>query len=395
MEYLVNSGAFPQKGLKLFFGISAFEGVICLVLLLFIQTDTTDAWLLGYSRSRVLMLFVFLMGIILFSGTFVLSWKKRDGTERLAIRIDSFLQSDKSSTIVLGLFSIGFVLSIIYLGFAYTNLDYRVLKDAITSMEQVKAYMVRLAPFFIWIAMICGQGAVLLTIYGYGTKSRFLRVLKVIAILIFPIYSVIFWVFNRIDPYYYNRLTKEDNIVEWLTVVFLLLAAVFSILQAAMSRRGVYRFVWFFILFAIACCFFAVEEISWGQRLFGVDSPEYFMTYSDQQEINVHNVVNKTFSVRTKHIAAWALLGYGVALPILARSRWVHSKLNKLGIVIPPEVLIPGFILASTMTWDRYFTGQDEEVAEFFFSILIFLVMVFQFWVTQPHANFGEKDAVN
>ena len=347
--------------------------------------------MLGYSRVRFFMLLACLVGILFFICLFFLSWKNFDWTKRTAFRIESNLQNDKKSTIVLGIFIFAFVLSVIYLGFAYSNLGYKVPKDAITAMEQVKAYLYRLAPFALWIAMISGQATVQLTLFGYGTKARYYRVLKGLAIVIFPIFSIIFWGFNQIDPYYYNRLTKEDNIVEWLTVVFLFLAAVLAIMYAVISKRDAPRYFWFFVLFSISCSVFAIEEISWGQRIFAVDSPEYFMEHSDQQEINIHNVVNEQFSVRTKHVAAWALLAYGVVLPMLGRSQWVFSFVKRLGIVIPPLVLIPGFIFASVMTWDRYFSGQDEEVAEFFFSILIFLVMVFQYWVFHPHATSRER----
>ena len=74
-----------------------------------------------------------------------------------------------------------------------------------------------------------------------------------------------------------------------------------------------------------------------------------------------------------------ALLSYGVVLPLISLIREMRSLVEKLHIVIPPLVLIPGFVIASLMTWDRYFNGQDEEVAELFFSISLFLVILYQF----------------
>jgi hypothetical protein len=258
-------------------------------------------------------------------------------------------------------------------------------------MEQVKAYLYRLAPFALWIAMISGQATVQLTLFGYGTKARYYRVLKGLSIVIFPIFSIIFWGFNQIDPYYYNRLTKEDNIVEWLTVVFLFLAAVLAIMYAVISKRYAPRYFWFFVLFSISCSVFAIEEISWGQRVFGFESPGYFVEHSDQQEINVHNVVNEQFSIRTKHIAALALFAYGVILPISALIPSVRLLAEKFRIMIPSKILVPGFVLASLMTWDRYFSGQDEEVAEFFFSTLLFLSLVFYFWESRNSATLAER----
>ena len=138
----------------------------------------------------------------------------------------------------------------------------------------------------------------------------------------------------------------------------------------------------FYLLFA---CFFLVcffEEISWGQRIFDVVSPEYFIEHSDQQEINVHNIVSERFSIKIKHVAAWVMFAYGVVLPVALINKPVRSLVEKLKIVMPPTVLIPGFITASILTSDRYFTGLEEEVAEFFFSTLLFLTLIFNFWYT-------------
>ena len=37
----------------------------------------------------------------------------------------------------------------------------------------------------------------------------------------------------------------------------------------------------------------AMEEISWGQRIFSVQSPEFFQTYNGQQEITLHNFLSR------------------------------------------------------------------------------------------------------
>ena len=202
-------------------------------------------------------------------------------------------------------------------------------------------------------------------------------VIQIFSVLIYPGLMIFF---ASLHPNFYRVINREDNIIEWLTVEFLILTAVLAIIHALIARRRANQYVWFFILFAIACIFFAIEEISWGQRIFGLESPEYFLEHSDQLEINVHNVVNEQFSVRTKHIAAFGLFIYGVVLPVSTLIPSVRSLAEKFKIMIPSKILIPGFILSSLMTWDRYFNGQDEEVAEFFFSTLLFLSMVFYFW---------------
>jgi hypothetical protein len=211
---------------------------------------------------------------------------------------------------------------------------------------------------------------------GYATTNNYLRATQFLSIIIWPVLLAIFWSANDIDPYYYVTLAKEDNLVEWTTVFFFVLAGVFSLVIFSRSKK---RSEWFYLLFGIGCILFALEEISWGQRIFGLESTNFFLENSDQQEINIHNVINEWFSVRTKNIAALVLFSYGAVLPFAAFNRHVRAYVNKLGILIPPLILIPGFVLASFLTIDLFFTGQDEEVAELFFSLLLFLTILFQY----------------
>lgn len=367
-----------QKSLELFFAFAAIEGVLCLVVLLLIPTDPRSAWLGGYSRSRMMMLGLNLVGILFFAGLLFLQ-KKSDKALAISNKLEMFLQQDRWRPVVVGLFLLVFIFAVIYLVFAYTNLDYRVPNDAITAMEQVKAYLFRLAPFFIWLALLSGQALILLGLLGFSERAVCHRVLQVLAIAIFPLLFGVFWFFDQIDPFYYVTLTKEDNLVEWLTVFFLILTACLSFAKAFQAFKHRDRRAWFYFLLGVACLFFALEEISWGQRIFGVQSTEFFLENSDQKEINVHNVVNEWFSIRTKHVAAFALFVYGVIVPILALNSRIDALFNKLGFVISPKILIPGFTLAAFMTTDRFFDGQDEEVAELFFSLCLFLLVTFGF----------------
>jgi len=319
-------------------------------------------------------------GATIFAGLLGLTWRNPSRLNALRNRIGKGIQNKHWSGILLGGFSVGLVLGATFLILAITNLDYRVPSGAVTSMEQIKAYLFRLSPFIVWFVLLCLQGIALLTHSGYSTETDQRRVFQVLAILVWPLWLGIFWAANQIDPFYYVTITKEDQLVEWLTVIFMCGTAVLAIVQAIKTRRDANSKYIFFIIVAIACILFALEEISWAQRIFGVESPTYFIEHNDQQEINIHNIVNKQFNVRTKHLAAFALLAYGAVLPLSSLFMGVRSLVDKLHIVIPPLILVPGFVLASLMTWDRYFSGQDEEVAELFFSILLVLVIVFQFF---------------
>ncbi len=95
-----------------------------------------------------------------------------DRAIKVSAKFEDILQKDRFTTITVVLFLSLFILSLVYLVFAFTNLDYRVPSDAVTSMEQIKAYMYRLSPFVLWSALISGQTYIVLTYMGYATQRQ-------------------------------------------------------------------------------------------------------------------------------------------------------------------------------------------------------------------------------
>ena len=77
-------------------------------------------------------------------------------------------------------------------------------------------------------------------------------------------------------------LPMEDSFLEWLTVVLAIIASVLFFTSGLMGSR-------FAFILCIAWLIFALEEISWGQRIFDIDSPELFLEHNFQQETNIHN----------------------------------------------------------------------------------------------------------
>ena len=228
----------------------------------------------------------------------------------------------------------------------------------------------------------------MVALWQLGVRVRLgLLILQIFSVMLFP---GLLLFFSALHPNVYRIINREDYIIEWLTVLFFLLAAITAIALGFLIKRKGSAYPLFLILFAGGCILFAVEEVSWGQRIFNVESPEYFIEHSDQQEINVHNIVSERFSIKIKHVAAWVMFAYGVALPIAVIIKPVRSIVSKLEIVVPATVLIPGFFIACILTSDRYFTGLEEEVAEFFFSTLLFLALVLNFWKIDEHVSARE-----
>jgi hypothetical protein len=195
------------------------------------------------------------------------------------------------------------------------------------------------------------------------------------AIAIFPVLVALLAAVYLDDPYQYLNYLREDSLVEWLSFACLALSGLIALDIGIRILRRDQQFQWFFFAFGIFCLLMAFEEISWGQRLFSLTSPEYFLGNSDQQEINVHNVLQQKLDFKTKDVAALVLSVYGVLMPLLSLNRHVAALLQRFRMLVPPLYLIPGFLIASLLMFDIP-TGFEEEIGEFLFGLCFLLFML-------------------
>src|SRR5262249_25557167 len=83
---------------------------------------------------------------------------------------------------------------------------------------------------------------------------------------------------------------EEDNVAENLQVVFLLVGMIAAIgVSRIRWRRDERMLALLYAGLAVACFFVAGEEISWGQRIFGIETPAPIAAHNIQHEINLHN----------------------------------------------------------------------------------------------------------
>ena len=178
-----------------------------------------------------------------------------------------------------------------------------------------------------------------------------------------------------VDEPAYRHSLREDKATEWLTFVFLIAAGVLALGVARRLWASRDRRVWFFVLFGVGSLLSGFEEISWAQRAFGLESPEFFKEGSTTREISAHNVTQDQFDVLTKHIAGVVLFIYGVLLPLAARAGGVGRFFDRMGFVVPPMNLIGAWVIGAILMFDRP-TGEEEEIGELVFSICFTLFML-------------------
>lgn len=89
------------------------------------------------------------------------------------------------------------------------------------------------------------------------------------------------------------HMYTEDGLFEYLTAIFFLIAALFFILFLVNVKKEVGGYVKFVVAtLAVLCFFTGMEEISWGQRILGIETPDSMKKLNYQQETTLHNLID-------------------------------------------------------------------------------------------------------
>lgn len=183
-------------------------------------------------------------------------------------------------------------------------------------------------------------------------------------------------------PVAYIWATYEDLFGEWSQTYLFAAGFVFSFLLAA--RAGSYR--WFFALLSVALFYTVMEEISWGQRIIGFDTPDVFKRYNLQNETNLHNMLVGPFSTLIKDLIEYALAGalvvYGLVFPLLLRANRMPARwLDRIGVAPPPFYLWPFFVTAAWLELAP-FHFNEAEIAEILVAFAM-MTTAAQYWIVE------------
>jgi hypothetical protein len=111
------------------------------------------------------------------------------------------------------------------------------------------------------------------------------------------VWLVIFYSLGFVfDAEQIRRLSREDGVVEYIGAALFFLASVLYFLLYKNSRLHS-KLEWlpvkgnvFYFLLAVAFLFVGMEEISWGQRIIGFETPGAIREMNAQSEFNLHNL---------------------------------------------------------------------------------------------------------
>ncbi len=178
-------------------------------------------------------------------------------------------------------------------------------------------------------------------------------------------------------PMGYIWATYEDLFGEWLQFWCFVATLVLSLKLA--FTRGTYRA--FFALLALGSLYVALEEISWGQRVLGFSSPEFFKANNLQGETNLHNMLTGPYTTTLKdtltYLVSAGLVVYGLVYPATLRLRWRPSIwLDRCGLASPPLYLWPFFTTAAYLELG-VLKFNEAEIAEVLVGISLVITSLF------------------
>jgi len=215
--------------------------------------------------------------------------------------------------------------------------------------------------------------------------------------------AIILSIKTFLGPIYfpYIVLISEDGPIEYLTFIVYIIAFIVSILVAnSLKKFKKKRAAILFFIFALVFIFVAIEEISWGQRIFGFETSGIFLE-STQGELNIHDLrpfeyfEDPSFiivgfvggllwilflkssnenpsSFKTYFVPGWYLMTYFIPVSIF------YLVLN----LAPPEVTIQG------ISWGFLFS-RDQEPFEFILALGL-LGFVFSNFIKLRHMKLAK-----
>ena len=171
---------------------------------------------------------------------------------------------------------------------------------------------------------------------------------SVLGIAFFIALYLIYWIVYHFSPEAHAFWISgkgirgaEDRSYEWLGFAGFFGAGVFSLLTLLHRDKMPPKVALLFLglgFFYIVC---AGEEVSWGQRVFGWETPENFKEANEQGETNLHNLEN--LPIHPKDIVSWFMKLFGIGLPVIFFYAF-KKRDHLLRRCVAPLSLVPLFI---------------------------------------------------
>ncbi len=180
--------------------------------------------------------------------------------------------------------------------------------------------------------------------------------------------------------FFWGVFAAEDGPVEYGTALFLLVASIILAAHAvSLWRGGRHGAALLTAVYALIFFMAAGEEVSWGQRIIGWESGEFFQQNNKQEETNLHNLmigdVHLTKSLFGPVLTVCILL-YLVGLPLIyPRGGRIAALADRMAVPVP-WLKHAAIALAASVIIAVLDVSRKWEVYELIFSMLIVSIVL-------------------
>jgi len=212
------------------------------------------------------------------------------------------------------------------------------------------------------------------------------EVMLTVTIATFLLFAIYLAKFNH-DAFRYEFVI-EDGFIEWCTVLVLFSAMLVCFKRFLALRRVRSKlFLSVTMLLTLLCLFGAGEEISWGQRLFELETPDYLKGKNAQGELGIHNLVVEINGEQVKlnklifgtGLALALLIYLFVATPLYRKNATVRSFFNAIAAPMPRNYHIAGYLLIVATVELLIDSSKRGEMTEFAGSIMFALNVIYPY----------------
>jgi len=175
-----------------------------------------------------------------------------------------------------------------------------------------------------------------------------------------------------VSYHFFNRtyLYEEDGVFEYLTAILALVSSVMLLIWTVRRKKEVALTLG--LSLSIILFLFGMEELSWGQRIFLLETPQAFQKINMQGEINIHNIsiFNRYLELLTQLFVLFmaVFLIYSKELKQWVLSFSIIKKCAEF--VPPPNFIVYGFLFLLLSIYNGYKSSELwEEIFAFFFFV--------------------------
>jgi hypothetical protein len=141
----------------------------------------------------------------------------------------------------------------------------------------------------------------------------------------------------------FDFLLREDSVIEWLSAAaFAAIAALAVVCAHRLRKRALIVQSLAYACLAVVAFIASGEEISWGQRVLGIETPEAVREENLQEELTLHNVsfIFPLYVVGMVLVGLYGSLGSWLVYRVFS----LRSSLNAR-LFVPPLFLSSAFLL--------------------------------------------------